>query len=131
MRRTGRAAALKGPDQKECGMNKKLNKFFYRALVSSIAILVIGFLALGVRAFATEGIAKFVFFVAFLLFVVILASYFIVHQPTKDRPATSTIPRFKAQRSSSIPLAHSPSSNARTTQLMKIYEVPKGASKVG
>jgi hypothetical protein len=128
--RTGRTAALKGPDQKECGMNKKLSKFFYRALVSSIVVLVIGFLALGVRAFATEGIAKFVFFAAFLLFVVILGSYFIVRRPTEDRPAAPTIPRFTAQRDSLVTVVTLRTSNTRAAGLMKIHEIPKSASKL-
>jgi hypothetical protein len=62
-------------------MTKKLGKLFYHILMSSIAVLMTGFLALGVRAFATAGTAMFIFFGSFVLLIVILCWYFVRRPP--------------------------------------------------
>jgi len=62
-------------------MTKKLGKLFYHILMSSIVVLMIGFLALGVRAFATAGTAMFIFFGTFVLFIVVLCWLFIRRRP--------------------------------------------------
>ena len=59
--------------------SKKANTFLCHALVSSIVVLMIGFLGLGVCAFVTADTAKFIFVAAFVVSVVILVLF---HAPS-------------------------------------------------
>jgi len=61
--------------------SKTPSLFLCHALVSLIAVLVIGFLGLGVRAFATADNTKVIFLVAFVIFVVILVLHFMLRRP--------------------------------------------------
>lgn len=54
--------------------------FSYRAVLLLIVALVTGFLGLGVRAFATADIARFIFFAAFVISVVVLVLYFMLRR---------------------------------------------------
>jgi len=58
--------------------------FLCRALVSLIVVLMIGFLGLGVRAFATADTTQFIFFAACVISVAILALYFMLRRPTRE-----------------------------------------------
>jgi hypothetical protein len=60
-----------------------------RALVSLIVVLMIGFLGLGVRAFATADATKFIFDAAFIISVVILVLYFMLRRSTQELTAHS------------------------------------------
>jgi heme/copper-type cytochrome/quinol oxidase subunit 4 len=57
--------------------------------VSSIVVLTIGFLGVGVRAFESAGTTKFVFGAAFIVFAMILVLYFMLRGSTRERPAHS------------------------------------------
>jgi uncharacterized membrane protein YtjA (UPF0391 family) len=74
--------------------SKKPSLFLCHALISLIVVLVIGFLGLGVRAFATADTTKVICFAAFVISVVILVLYFMLRRPTRR----STIPRTQAAR---------------------------------
>jgi hypothetical protein len=52
--------------------------------VSSIVVLTIGFLGVGVRAFESADITKFVFAAALVISVVILALYFMLRRSTRE-----------------------------------------------
>ena len=58
-----------------------------RGLVSAIVVLMIGFLGLGVRAFATADATKLIFLAVFVTSVVILALYFVRRRPTRELAA--------------------------------------------
>src|ERR1017187_10219431 len=75
--------------------SKKPSMFLRHALVSSIVVLMIGFLGLGVRVFATADTTRHIFFAAFLISVVILVSYFMFRRRTRR----STTLRTQAERS--------------------------------
>ena len=57
--------------------------------VSSIVVLTIGFLGVGVRAFESAGTTKFVFGAAFVVSALILVLYFMLRGSTRERPAHS------------------------------------------
>jgi len=71
------------------GMSKKLTVRFFYALVLSIVLLMIGFLGIGVRAFASAMISDFIYLAAFGVLLMALTIYFVLHQPlagtTMDR----------------------------------------------
>jgi uncharacterized membrane protein YtjA (UPF0391 family) len=69
--------------------SKKSSMFLCRALVSLIVALMIGFLGLGVRAFATADTTKFILDAAFVVSVVILALYFMLRRSAQERTAHS------------------------------------------
>lgn len=54
-----------------------------RALVSSLAVLTIGFLGLGVRIFASADTTKLIFAAAVVISAVILLLYFTLHRSTR------------------------------------------------
>ncbi|HXQ26571.1 MAG TPA: hypothetical protein VN822_09215 [Candidatus Acidoferrales bacterium] len=58
-------------------MTEKHARFFSHALLSSIVAVMIGFLALAVRAFTTAETARFVFFISFAALAVTLVMYFL------------------------------------------------------
>jgi len=60
-----------------------------RALVSSIAVLTIGFLGLGVRAFASADTTKFIFVVAFVISAVVPVLCFTLRRSTRELTAHS------------------------------------------
>lgn len=60
-----------------------------RAFVSSIVVLTIGFLGVGVRAFESAGTTTFLFSAAFVISVVILVLYFMLRGSTRKHPAHS------------------------------------------
>jgi hypothetical protein len=60
-----------------------------RGLISSIGVLMIGFLALGVRAFATVGATELIFFAVFVTSAAIVALYFIFRRPARKPAAHS------------------------------------------
>jgi hypothetical protein len=69
--------------------SKKPSMFLCQALVSLIGVLMIGFLGLGVRVFATADTAQFIFGAAVVVSVVILVLYFILRRPTRALTAHS------------------------------------------
>ena len=75
--------------------------FSCRAVLFSIVALVTGFLALGVRAFATADIARFIFFAAFVISVAVLVLYFILRRNAQEptAPALYGQPPFMKARS--------------------------------
>jgi hypothetical protein len=56
-------------------------------LVSSIVVLAIGFLGLGIRAFAPAYITHFAFFALFAISGGILVLYFMLHPPARELTA--------------------------------------------
>jgi uncharacterized membrane protein YtjA (UPF0391 family) len=60
-----------------------------RAVLFSIVSLVAGFLGLGVRAFATADIARFIFFAAFVISVAALVLYFTLRRSDRNSIAPS------------------------------------------
>ena len=69
--------------------SKKSSLFLCRVLVSLIVTLLIGFLGLGVRAFATADTARFIFSGAFVISVAILVLYFMLLRPARELTAHS------------------------------------------
>jgi len=69
--------------------SEKPSMFLCHASVSSIAVLMIGFLGLGVRAFATADTTTFIFVTTFVISVVILVWYFMVRRSTRELTAHS------------------------------------------
>jgi uncharacterized membrane protein YtjA (UPF0391 family) len=63
--------------------------FSCRAVLFSIVALVTGFLGLGVRAFATADIARFIFFAAFVISVAVLVLYFMLRRSAREPMAPS------------------------------------------
>lgn len=69
------------------GLNTKSNKaglFLCRVLVSLIVVLLIGFLGLGVRAFATADATQFIFSAASVVSVATLVLYFMLLRPARE-----------------------------------------------
>jgi hypothetical protein len=62
-------------------MTKKLSVRFFYALVLTIVLLMIGFLGLGVRAFASAVISDSIYFAAFGVLLVTFPIYFVLHRP--------------------------------------------------
>jgi hypothetical protein len=62
-------------------VNDKRSRLLCYALVISIILLLMGFLAVGVRAFESSGVSNFLFFAVVSLFVLTPAIYF-VRRPT-------------------------------------------------
>jgi hypothetical protein len=62
----------------------KQSTFLCRALAASIAVLITGFLGLGVRAFASADTTKFIFSVVFAISVVVFAMYFLIRRLTRE-----------------------------------------------
>jgi hypothetical protein len=88
--------------------SKKPGMLLCRALVSLIAVLMIGFLGLGVRAFATADTTQFIFSAAFVISVTILVLYFMLRRPIRELTAHSLfreppfVKRFLLPRLSTI-----------------------------
>jgi hypothetical protein len=77
---------------------KKLAMFLCFTLASIIGGLMIGFLVLGVRAFATADMTRFIFFNACAISVAILALYFVLHRSIRvvtDRSLSHETPYGK------------------------------------
>ena len=64
--------------------SKTSSTFLCRALVLSIAVLITGFLGLGVRAFASADTTRFIFSVVFAISVVVFAVYFLLRRITRE-----------------------------------------------
>jgi hypothetical protein len=62
-------------------MTKKLSVRLFYGLMFSIVAVMIGFLGLGVRAFASAVVADFIFLGAFGVILVVFPMYFILHRP--------------------------------------------------
>jgi uncharacterized membrane protein YfcA len=62
-------------------MTKKLSVRLFYGLVLSIVLLMIGFLGLGVRAFASAVISDYIYFAAFGVLFAALTVYFVLRQP--------------------------------------------------
>lgn len=58
--------------------------FFCRVFVSLIVVLLIGFLGLGVRAFATADATQFIFSAASVVSVATLVLYFMLLRPARS-----------------------------------------------
>jgi hypothetical protein len=77
-------------------------------LGSFIVVLVIGFLGLGVRAFATANTSRHIFSAAFAISLAILVLYFMLRRPTRELTAYSLfheppfVQRFLLPRLSTI-----------------------------
>jgi ABC-type Na+ efflux pump permease subunit len=69
--------------------SKEPGMFLCRALVSLIVVLMIGFVGLGVRAFATADATQFIFSAAFVISVAILVLYFMLRRPIRELLAHS------------------------------------------
>lgn len=69
--------------------SKKPNMFLCHALVSLIVVIMIGYLGLGVRAFATADTTKVIFDAAFVISVVILFLHFMLRRSTRELTAHS------------------------------------------
>jgi ABC-type Na+ efflux pump permease subunit len=88
--------------------SKKPGMLLCRALVSLIVMLMIGFLGLGVRAFATADTTQFIFSAAFVISVTVLVLYFMLRRPTRELTAYSLfreppfVKRFLLPRLSTI-----------------------------
>jgi hypothetical protein len=62
-------------------MTKKLSTRLSYSLVLSNALLMIGFLGLGVRAFASVVISDSIYFAALGILLMTLTIYFVLHRP--------------------------------------------------
>jgi hypothetical protein len=84
--------------------SKKSSMFLRDALVSLNAVLVFGFLGVGVRVFTNADTAKFILSAVFIVFIAILVLYFMLHRPIRERTDHSVFrePSF-AERSSERP----------------------------
>jgi hypothetical protein len=69
--------------------DRKARILLRRALVSSVVALSIGFLGLGVRAFASADMTEFIFVVAFVISAVILLLYFVARRSNREPAADS------------------------------------------
>jgi hypothetical protein len=87
--------AHRGPESSEPrgrGLKMKSGKpgiFLRRTFVCSIAVLTIGFLGLGVRAFASADITESIFVAALVISALILVLYFMLRRSTREPPAHS------------------------------------------
>jgi hypothetical protein len=63
---------------------EKLSIYLRRALLSSIAVLTVGFLGFGVRAFSTPDLTRLVFAGVVVVSIGILVWYFILHRSTRE-----------------------------------------------
>jgi hypothetical protein len=71
---------------------KKASIYLGRGLLSSIAVLTVGFLGFGVRAFSTPDLTRLVFAGVVVVSIGILALYFILHRSTRESKVNS-LPR--------------------------------------
>jgi hypothetical protein len=69
--------------------SKNASMFLCRALVFSIAVLMTGFLGLGLRVFAAAETTKSILFVTFAISVAILVLYLMLRGPTRELTAHS------------------------------------------
>jgi small-conductance mechanosensitive channel len=69
--------------------SKNASMFLCRALVFSIAVLMTGFLGLGLRVFAAAETTKSILFVAFAISVAILVLYLMLRGSTRELTAHS------------------------------------------
>lgn len=68
---------------------KRPTVFLCYALLSSIVVLVVGFLGFGVRAFSTAGTTRLVFFAALVASIAILVLYYMLRRSNRETtPAT-------------------------------------------
>ena len=70
-------------------MSKKMSTYLKRALVSSLTLLMVIYLGLRVRAFATAAATEFILATVFTICAVILIFYFEISRPTRDLTAPS------------------------------------------
>jgi len=70
-------------------MKSKPSLFLCRVLVTLILVLLIGFLGLGVRMFATTDTAQFIFSAAAVISVAIVVLYFMLLRPARQLTAHS------------------------------------------
>src|ERR1700722_17501974 len=79
-----------GPKRKGLEMkSKKRGTLLCHVLVSSNVALVVGFLGLGVRAFAEADISRLIFMAAFASCLVIFVVYLMLRRPTQEMTAHS------------------------------------------
>ena len=69
---------------RECAMRKKLSMYLKYALLSSLALLMISCLGLGVRAFATADATGFILSGILVISVAIFVLYFMLRRPTRE-----------------------------------------------
>jgi uncharacterized membrane protein YfcA len=62
-------------------MTKKLSARLFYALALPIVLLMIGFLGIGVRAFASAVISDSIYLAAFGVLLLALTIYFVLHRP--------------------------------------------------
>jgi uncharacterized membrane protein YfcA len=62
-------------------MTKKLSVRLFYALVLAIVLLIIGFLGLGVRAFASAVVSDSIYFAAFGVLLAAFTIYFVLRRP--------------------------------------------------
>ena len=72
--------------------DKKVSIYLRRALLSSIVVLMVGFLGFGVRAFSTPDLTRLVFAGVVVVSIGILALYFMRHRSARESEVYS-LPR--------------------------------------
>jgi ABC-type Na+ efflux pump permease subunit len=97
--------------------SKEPGMFLCRALLSLIVVLMIGFVGLGVRAFATADTTQFIFSAVFVISVAIRVLYFMLRRPIRELTAHSLfreppflklflLPRLRTIRGNPLTLNH-------------------------
>jgi len=84
-------------------MTEKLSARLFYALVLSIIVLMTGFIAVGVRAFASALISDSIYLGAFGVVLMFVPIYLILRQPVVVTPMSQKIRRLLSARSGQVP----------------------------
>jgi hypothetical protein len=83
-------------------MTEKLSARWFYALVLSIVVLMTGFVAVGVRAFASALISDSIYLGAFGILLMFVPIYFILRRPVAVTPMGHKIRRLLSARSEQV-----------------------------
>lgn len=83
-------------------MTEKLSARWFYALVLSIIVLMTGFIAVGVRAFASALISDSIYLGAFGILLMFVPIYFILRRPVAVTPMGHKLRRLLAARSEQL-----------------------------
>ena len=85
-------------------MTERLSARLFYALVLSIIVLMTGFIAVGVRAFASALISDSIYLGAFGILLMFVPIYFILRRPVVVTPMAEKIRRLLSAQSGHVPL---------------------------
>jgi hypothetical protein len=100
-------------------MTEKLSARCFYALVLSIIVLMTGFLAVGVRAFASALISDSIYLGAFGIVLMFVPIYFILRRPVVVTPMSQKISQLLSARSGQIPQQKVPGQKDRRKPLVQ------------